>query len=234
MTDTDDLGYISHLKNHLKSLSQYDLIPPNHQNYLMELKKNGFEPKVIYDIGSCVLHWTQVARKLWPNATYIFFDAFQPAEFLYIEDGSLYNIGALSNVDGNIVNFYQNDYLPGGNSYYKEIGSFEPEKYFPENKFIEMTTQTLDNVVKNRGFPLPDFIKMDVQGCEVDILKGGLETIKHAKRLIVELQHSNYNRDAPTVTESLPFIESLGWKCDSPAFQNNGPDADYSFVNLHN
>jgi len=52
--------------------------------------------------------------------------------------------------------------------------------------------------------------------------------------MIVELQHSNYNRGAPVVTESLPFIESLGWKCDSYAFQNNGPDADYSFVNLQN
>jgi FkbM family methyltransferase len=234
MTDIHDLGRISHLQNHLKSFSQHDLIPANHQNYLMELKQGGFEPKVIYDIGSNVLHWTHAARKLWPDATYILFDAFQPAEFLYVEDGSLYNIGALSNTDGNVVKFYQNDYCPGGNSYYKEIGSFEHEQYFPENNFIEMITQTLDSVVKNRGFPLPDFIKMDVQGCEVDILKGGLETIKHAKRLIVELQHSNYNRGAPVVTESLPFIESLGWKCDSHAFQNNGPDADYSFVNLQN
>jgi hypothetical protein len=73
MTDTDHLGRISHLQNHLKSVSQYDSIPVNHQKYLMELKQNGFEPKVIYDIGSCVLHWTQAARKLWPNATYIFF-----------------------------------------------------------------------------------------------------------------------------------------------------------------
>ena len=77
----------------------------------MDLKKGGFEPKVIYDIGSCVLYWTHAARKLWPDATYIFFDAFQPAEFLYIEDGSLYNVGALSNADGNVVNFYQNDSL---------------------------------------------------------------------------------------------------------------------------
>jgi len=229
-----DIEYTKHLQMHLKNVSNMDLIPVNHKNYLIQLKNNGFEPHVIYDIGCCVLHWTKFARTLWPNAKYILFDAFKPAEFLYIEDGSDYNVGVLSNEDGNIVKFYQNDYYPGGNSYYKEIGSNNPELYFPEDRYIELITKKLDTIVKERNFPPPDFIKIDVQGCEIDILKGGLETIKHAKRLIVELQHENYNRDAPTANESLPIIEGFGWKCDAPYFQNNGPDADYSFINLHN
>ena len=33
---------------------------------------------------------------------------------------------------------------------------------------IFQRTFTLDKVVKERGFPLPDFIKIDVQGCEMD------------------------------------------------------------------
>ena len=77
-----------------------------------------------------------------------------------------------------------------------------------------------------------DLIKIDVQGAEVDIIKGGLNTINNAKRLIVELQHTEYNQGALKVDQSLPIIEGLGWKCTDPLFQNNGVDGDYGFVRI--
>lgn len=221
--------YIDHLQNYLRKISNHDCIPNNHKQFLIELKKSGFEPKVIYDIGSCVVQWTKFAKLLWPNATFILFDAFAPAEFLYIEQGYDYNVGVLSNRDDSVVKFYQNDYLPGGNSYYRELG-YDNGKYFPEDKYLELVTKKLDTIVKQRGFPLPDFVKIDVQGAEIDIIQGGLETLGHAKRMIVELQNIEYNQGAFVANESLPIIESLGWKCDAPLFQNNGPDGDYSFV----
>lgn len=217
------------LKIHLNNLSNKDELPINHINYLLKLKNDGFEPKVIYDIGSCVLHWTNVAKKIWPDAKIILFDAFQPAEFLY--SGYDYHIGVLSNTDYNIVKFYQNDFYPGGNSYYREIGC-RNGFYFPENKYIEMKTMTLDTIVKERGFPLPDLVKIDVQGAEIDVIRGGLNTINNAKRLIVELQHTEYNKGALKVDQSLPIIENLGWKCTDPLFQNNGADGDYGFIRI--
>lgn len=223
--------YSNNLEIFLRNLSTNDCIPTNHKNFLINLKNSGFEPKVIYDIGSCVLHWTKFAKILWPDATFILFDAFAPAEFLYIEENYDYNIGVLSNRDNSVVKFYQNDFLPGGNSYYRELG-YDGGKYFPEDKYLELVTKKLDTVVRERGFPLPDFVKIDVQGAETDIIKGGLETLGHAKRMIVELQNIEYNQGALKSDESLPIIESFGWKCDAPLFQNNGADGDYSFINL--
>jgi len=221
----------SHLENHLISLSHLHFIPLNHVKYLQNLKAQGYEPKVIYDIGSCVLHWTKEAKKLWPNATYILFDAFSQVEFLYKEYGYDYYISVLSDEDDKIIKFYQNDYSPGGNSYYREIGC-ENGKYFPEDKYIEKVTKTINTIVKERGFPLPDFVKIDVQGAEVDIIKGGIDTFKNASRMIVELQHTEYNAGALKSDESLPLIENLlGFKCSDPLFQNNGPDGDYGFIN---
>jgi FkbM family methyltransferase len=215
------------LQKHLLQVNRWENIPEGHIQYLYNLKSSGFEPKVIYDIGACVLHWTKVARTLWPEADIILFDAFANAEFLYKEHK--YHIGCLSDDDDNVVKFYQNDYLPGGNSYYREIGC-ENGKYFPEDRYVEMKTKTLDTVVNQRGFPLPDFVKIDVQGAELDILKGGITTIGNAERMIVELQHVEYNQGAKLANESLPIIESMGWKCSDPLFQNNGPDGDYGFV----
>jgi FkbM family methyltransferase len=217
------------IQMHLTRLSELKSMPKDHIAYLKRLKEGGFEPKVIYDIGSCVLHWTNVAKELWPDATFILFDAFAEAEFLY--KGYDYHMGALSNEERE-VNFYQNEYHPCGNSYYREIGSPAPDYYFPKNNSIRKVTTTLDKVVKERGFPLPDFIKIDVQGCEMDILEGGKDTVKHATRLIVELQHMEYNQGAMQASESVPIIEGMGFRCVDPMFTNAGPDGDYGFLKV--
>jgi len=218
------------LKSYLKKLSNQKAIPDSHINYLLNLKKNGFEPKVIYDIGSCVLHWTNEAKKIWPNATYILFDAFAPAEFLYEEYD--YFIGVLSDEDDKVVKFYQNEYLPGGNSYYREIGC-ENGKYFPKDKYIEKITKKLDTIVKENNFPLPDFVKIDVQGSEIDIIKGGINTLKNASNMIIELQHTEYNQGALKSDISMPLIEELlNIKCTDPLFCNNGCDGDYGFKRI--
>jgi FkbM family methyltransferase len=195
----------------------------DHVKYLRKLKSEGLEPKVIYDIGSCVLHWTNEAKNIWSDSKYVLFDAFEPAEFLY--EGYDYHIGVLSD-SVKTVEWWQNDMMPGGNSYYREIGRTD---FFTDGMSTMRLTKTLDEVVKERGFPPPDFIKIDVQGCELDILKGATETLKSVKDLVVELQHMEYNKGAPQVQESLPFIESLGFKCVTPMFAYNGPDADYHF-----
>ena len=214
------------LREHLIGKSKYEKIPDQHILYLHRLKQNGFEPNVIYDIGACVLHWTNVAKEIWPNAEIILFDAYPNAEFLY--QGYQYHIGCLSDENDKTVKFYQNDYEPGGNSYYREIGC-DDGKHFPEDGYVEMQTITLDRIVKEKGFPLPDFVKIDVQGSELDVLKGGMNTLDHATRMIVELQHMEYNKGAKLSSESLPIIENMGWKCCDPLFQNNGPDGDYGF-----
>jgi len=218
------------LNQHLAFISNNESIPQNHINFLINLKNNGFEPKVIYDIGSCVLHWTNIAKQIWPDAKIYLFDAFEPAEFLY--SGYEYYIGVLSDEDNKSIKFFQNDYLPGGNSYYREIGC-ENGKYFPIDNFIEKKTKTLDTIIREKKWPNPDFIKIDTQGSEIDILLGGKNTIKHAKKMIIELQHMQYNENALLSKDSIPIIENLGWKCTAPLFQNNGADGDYCFDNIN-
>lgn len=95
------------IQQFLQALSAQSMLPPAQKDYLQQLKHRGFDPKVIYDIGACVLHWTHEAQRLWPDATYVLFDAFEPAQFLY--QGYLSHDGCLSDVDGRVVRFYQND-----------------------------------------------------------------------------------------------------------------------------
>jgi FkbM family methyltransferase len=217
----------SDLCDHLRSISKQQLLPKDHCDYLNFLKnERGFEPKVMYDIGSCVLHWTHVAEQVWPSARTICFDAFDKAAFLY--GGRDFHLAVLSDVDGREVKFWQNDRAPGGNSYYRE--TYMNSRYFPT--FRTCATQTLATAVKERGFPLPDLVKIDVQGCELDIIRGGKEIIRHARFLLVEMQHTNYNDGAPLVDVTLPEIEALGFRCIAEKFSNNYYDADYAFERI--
>lgn len=193
-------------------------------DYLDSLKRNGFNPSVVYDVGACWGEWSAIAKYLWPNAKFFLFEATgDKVPFLRLRGE--HHIGVLSSQDDTEVRFYRNEIYPNGNSYY-----IENSPHFSENTFTVEKTRTLDSVVAERKFPPPDLLKIDVQGAELDVLAGASETLKSVRHLIVELQHYNWNSGAKMVNESLPIIESLGFKCVAPLFSNNGPDGDYGFI----
>ena len=217
----------------LRELGNQRLLPQKHLDYLLSLKNSGLQPKVIYDIGACVLHWTKEAKALWPSTEFIAFEAMPESEAIFRENKVQYSIGLLSDSDNEEIAFYQNTYHPGGNSYYKENNQInkEADQYFNDSHRRMMQSKTLDTVVKLRNFPKPDFIKMDVQGAELDIIKGATETLKTCKHLILELQVVEYNKGAPLRDEVISYLKTIGFNLQTELFCNNGPDGDYHFVN---
>ncbi len=214
--------------NKLIDVYKKDLLPKDHIHFLEKMNEEfNFKPKVCYDVGSAVLHWTRHAERIWPNTQVILFDAFEPAEILY--KTHKYNIGLLSDKDDNEIKFFQNDFYFGGNSYYKENNDY----VFPNSGYILKKSKTLDTIVKEKQFPLPDLIKIDVQGAELDILKGASTVLSHCQYLIVELQDIHYNKGAPLAPVTIKYLEDNGWKLIASKFSDNGPDGDYCFINLN-
>jgi len=223
------------LKDHLRQLGQrLELFPKSHVDYLKKLRDDlNFEPKVIYDIGACVMHWTNSMKPVWPNAEYILFDGMEAAEFLYQESGYKYNIGVLSDQDNKEVKFYENVEQPGGNSYYQEnVAHTFGNCVFPDSTAVAKIAMTLDTIVANKGYPLPDLIKMDVQGAELDIIKGATKMLEHCKHLVLELQHVDFNIGAPSVNEVREYLKTIGFTDVSGMFSSGGlgVDGDYHFV----
>jgi hypothetical protein len=69
----------------LRELSNQDLLPLSHQRYLEKISGEMNPPKIIYDIGSCVMHWSKHAKRVWPNSEVISFEAMEEVKFLYEE-----------------------------------------------------------------------------------------------------------------------------------------------------
>jgi len=218
-------------------------IPVAHVSFLEKLGSdfNPPEKMVIYDIGSSVMHWSNHAKRIWKHSDIYAFDAMTEMKLFYdthneTKNAALtfeYNVGVLCDEDYKRISFYQNDELPGGNSYYKEIGHHNSHNIFTENHIKHKIGLKLETVINNKKFPLPDLIKMDVQGAELDILKGSMNIINSAKFLIVELQHVEYNKGAPLCNRTRDFLIENGWEVYAEKFCNNGPDADWCFINTH-
>lgn len=222
------------IENRIRELWSQDLLPLDHQEYL---SKMFCKPKVVFDIGSCVLHWTRHAERIWPNSQIFLFEAMREVEFLYKEKNYRYEIGVFSNVDDIDVVFYNNPIHPGGNSYYRENEEFSPDAafLFTEQQAEARKTITIDTAMFKNGFPLPNLIKIDVQGCELDILKGMPVALDHCTDLIVEMQQVPYNKGAPLVDETTDYILSKGFKLISK-FSNSregAPDSDYHFRKVY-
>lgn len=222
---------------HLKNISRDTPIHPTHKEYLIRLRDEfEFTPSVIYDVGACVLHWTSIAREVWPDANIFLFEAMEESEELFEESGLPYHIGVYSEINDKEVTFYKNCTFPGGNSYYMENPehSSMASALFenPANQFSRRTI-TLDKAREDSLFPFADLLKIDVQGCEVDILRGCPQILNNVQHLIVELQHIEYNKGAMLAEESVEIIKSLGFTLVTPQFSpSSHADADYHFARV--
>ena len=76
---------------------------------------------------------------------------------------------------------FENARMPGGNSYYREVGVATSKDVFTDGHAIPKTAVRLDTVVADRAYLPPDLVKIDVQGAERDVLAGGLETVIKAE-----------------------------------------------------
>jgi FkbM family methyltransferase len=105
------------------------------------------------------------------------------------------------------VTFYKTTYDEKctGNSLYREKTLFyDDEHIITENR----VTTTLETLLNDKYF---DLIKIDVQGSELDIIKGGLDIVKNSKGVILEVSLTEYNENSPTKEEVYEFMYNLGF-----------------------
>ena len=229
MLCNDEL-YEQKVMTNIYDVYNQDLLPRPHLNFLDNVlsKKFNIQPQVIYDIGSCVLHWERWAKQIWPNSKIYVFDAFSPLEELYKKVGVNYNMCCLSNVNDLSVKFYQNDVLFGGNSIFKE----KNDNVFPPENYIVKKTITLDTLVESKNIPYPDLIKMDIQSGELNALKGATNVLKCCSYLILELPDVEYNDGAPQKDAVIEYLKNIGFVIFCESFSKNIADSDTCFVNV--
>lgn len=175
----------------------------SHQKRLAYLKASGVELRRVLDLGAYEGNWTRLLRRIFPLVEVIMVDANRDKEPLLSQLGDC-RIAVLGDVDGREVDYYkcQDGDAGSGNGIYRENTSYR----FAAEKRNCVTLQSL--LGADEGF---DMIKMDVQGAELDVIRGGLSIVRNTRYLLLELQTHDYNLGAPRLDEVVAFLHGEGF-----------------------
>lgn len=175
----------------------------SHRKRLGYLKASGVEIRRALDLGAFEGKWTKLLREVYPSAQIVMVDANTDKERLLRALGDC-RIAVLGDADGREVDYYKclDGDAGSGNGIYRENTAFS----FAAEKRKCVTLSTL--LGSPEGF---DLIKMDVQGAELDVIRGGLPIVINSRYLLLELQTHNYNLGAPHFEEVVAFLHGHGF-----------------------
>ena len=180
----------------------------------LNLVAEHFTPAFVIDVGANVGHWCRDAKAVWPSAAFYLIEGNPECEPQLRESGEAYSIALLSDVPDKKVTFYTRKGSPTctGASIYLEDTAFYDVEHALENEYV---TSTLDQVMLNRDAPpgVPLLLKIDVQGSELDVLKGAPIVLGLADAALIEvtLDGKEYNRGAPHESEVRAFMLAAGF-----------------------
>lgn len=175
-------------------------------NPIIRLHKRGLHPKGILDIGAHHGFFAGNLHKVWPNAKKLLFEANPDLEPHLVKLGLPYRICLLGSKEDSVTYYVDRDNaISTGNSIYLEQSHHFKD---PIKKVLPM--HRLDDVIDDRT--AYDFMKIDVQGAELEVLAGAPETLKSVKFLFLEVSLYETNQNAPLFYQVHSTVAALGYR----------------------
>tara|TARA_B100000795_G_scaffold239786_1_gene201625 strand:- start:69 stop:701 length:633 start_codon:yes stop_codon:yes gene_type:complete len=168
------------------------------------MKKN-VKIENIYDIGAYRGKWsTFLSNTSLKNKKFFLFEANIENNIYLKKLNFKYFISVLSDKIKE-VKFYSKAHT--GDSYYLEQTNFYKKNLISVLK----KTNTLDDIVTKNNLPFPDFIKIDTQGSEIDILKGGKKVVENCNIILLECPIIQYNLGSPNLSEYIEYLNLINF-----------------------
>lgn len=79
-------------------------------------------------------------------------------------------------------------------------------------KTLEVQTLSLDEIIVKSGLPPCDFLSIDVQGGELDVLKGAKDALRNSSGVLLEVEFAQMYEGQPLFGEINEFLQANGFQ----------------------
>lgn len=181
---------------------------PSMEWTLLNIKNLGFDPKFVLDVGAYDGEWTRMFRDIFPSAKILMLEAQQEKapRLKEVTDelpGTGFHIGLLGAEAGKEVVFNVNSTVSS------VLEEYKANAFRKETRVIE----TLDDIVsaQEHGSASPDLIKLDVQGYELEVLKGAANILGNVQFILCEVSLLEINKGCPLIADVIRFMDEKGF-----------------------
>lgn len=176
---------------------------------LAHAKKMGFVPVTVIDGGAAHGNWSKECSAVFPDARYLLIEPL--AEYEKDLQDAVKTIKRAAVVplvlksESGAVAFNIHPDLEGSSLFMEDGGD-------AVNGFKRtLPASTLDAVIKESGAEGPYLLKLDVQGAELDVLRGAEDTLKRTEYVILETSLFAALYDIPLFHEVITFMKDRGF-----------------------
>jgi FkbM family methyltransferase len=174
---------------------------------LRELQAVGYAPDLVLDVGAYVGEWTRKALPCFPAAKFLLVEA-QPAKEGILSALREESAGRVAYEIALVGSAPQ----PAAEFYMGELGStLYPERTAASMQSVRLPMTTLDELVARHGISEKIFLKMDVQGAELDVLAGAPAVLARTDVVLLEASVVAYNAGAPRIAEVVTRLRELNF-----------------------
>lgn len=198
----------------------YYVEPPSPSNIFWEfvpdytairrLKKLGFSPDFVIDVGASTGIWSDAISRLFPNARFILVEPLlskhdESSKNIFINSHPNFETveAAMSNERGT-VHFQVSSDLYGSSL-------LQPNDR-NDYETVEVQVLTLDTLAKEREIKGKGFLKIDVQCAEHLVLEGGKAFLSQVDAVQLELSLVRLDERAKTFIEMVQLMEQQGFR----------------------
>lgn len=182
-------------------------VGPSMLHGLQTIARRGFKPRTIVDVGAHYGDWSRMAKSIWPDAKLIMIEPnkaqAEGLQRLSSETGGKFYGYLLGATEGQRVPFYQ-----------MAEESFSGSSVLNERSSARRTVETrslktLDSLLTE--FEQPGLLKIDVQGYELEVLRGAAKSIRLFDAVLMEVAIIDINEGAPLIRDVINFMDDLGF-----------------------
>ena len=153
--------------------------------------------RTVFDVGANVGHWAALALQINPSLNLHCFEP-SPATFIMLKNNNfpsnvICNNAGLSATPGEANLFIFAD-GSGTNSLYQRQGL--DQNTGSQNRQEPVRLDTLDHYCEQQAIKTIDFMKIDVEGHELEVLKGATNILRQRNIKIIQFEYGGCNIDS--------------------------------------